>query len=218
MSFPGFQELPRGGRDGQVQRVRGVRTAWDYPQSLNDVMLAPTHTIAETMPRWAAGTDDGGVFSNSAWLYSTLIALPGGASITRIAFSSRTTAANTPTFQWFAIYDTQDPTVPRLMACTLDDGATAWAAQTEKTLGLRGGSWIVPESGLYYVGEYVVATARPSLACAAASTSAGRPPGNTSIATMRLDAIGGGLATAPGTLNNGSLQTNGTGGIYARVL
>lgn len=90
----------------------------------------------------------------------TLVALPlyQNDVVTNITFKSHTTAANTPTHWWFALYDGSF----NLLQQTADQTSTAWAAFTAKTLALTS-TYTVTTSGVYYVGIMVAATTVPTL-------------------------------------------------------
>jgi hypothetical protein len=59
--------------------------------------------------------------------------------------------------QWFCLYTAAGAK----LAVTNDDGATAWAANTVKTLNLTT-PYAVTSSGLYYVGAGIFATGYPN--------------------------------------------------------
>jgi hypothetical protein len=78
--------------------------------------------------------------------------------ISSITFWSGSTAAVTPTNQWFALVRQSDRAVLR---ATTDDTTAAWAANTAKTLSLS--SAYTPGSDtLAYVGVMVAATTPPT--------------------------------------------------------
>lgn len=91
---------------------------------------------------------------------SVAVALMAGDIVSRIAFKSGATAANTPTNWWFALYD--DAATPNLLAQTADQLTGAWAADTAQDLVLSAPQFI-PRSGIYYAAIMVKATAVPSL-------------------------------------------------------
>jgi hypothetical protein len=91
---------------------------------------------------------------------SVAIPLQAGQIVTNISFVSATTAANTPTNYWFALYS---PSGAALRAQTADQTSTAWGANTVKTLALVA-PYTVTASGIYYVGIMVKATTPPTLA------------------------------------------------------
>jgi hypothetical protein len=80
--------------------------------------------------------------------------------LTRIGFKSGTTAAGTPTAQWFAIVRRSDR---RILARTVDDGATAWPADTVKELLLQGNGYTPPADIAVFLARCVTATTPPSM-------------------------------------------------------
>lgn len=86
------------------------------------------------------------------------IALPRGKTVSTITFRSRTTAAVTPTNQWYTLRDAGY----NLLGVTANDGATAWPASTSKPLNLA-----VPHdvtaTAKFFLGIVVTAATPPSL-------------------------------------------------------
>ena len=117
-------------------------------------VLGMTGIFAETMPRETcpevntiAPTVSGTLFMQAIYLYA-------GQLVSNITVSSATTAAGTPTAGRVGLYSlTRD-----LLATSADQAATAWAANTIKTLAMTT-PYRVPTSGLYYIGFYMTATA-----------------------------------------------------------
>jgi hypothetical protein len=116
--------------------------------------LGITGTLAETMPRetcpevnTVAPTASGTLFMQAIYLYA-------GQLVSNITASSATTAANTPTNYFFALYDGSR----NLRAVSANQTTTAWAANTVKTLAMTT-PYRVPTSGLYYIGVMMTATA-----------------------------------------------------------
>lgn len=91
--------------------------------------------------------------------------LPEGITINSISFWSATTAGATLTNQLFGLYDNNR----NLLATSVNDGATAWAANTKKTLALTA-SFTTTYTGLYYLAIMVAATTVPTLKGATART------------------------------------------------
>ncbi|WP_165944293.1 hypothetical protein [Micromonospora sp. KC213] len=91
---------------------------------------------------------------------SVPVYLRAGDVITNISARSGATAANTPTNYWFALYS--NAATPALLAQTADQTSTAWAANTVKTVALSAPVTIT-ETGIYWVGIAMAATAVPSL-------------------------------------------------------
>lgn len=86
------------------------------------------------------------------------IDLPVQLRLTAISFWSGTTALAAGANQWFGIFDRNR--FPLML--TADDGATAWAATTRKTLTLAA-PLLTPYAGLYYLGILVVAGTVPTI-------------------------------------------------------
>ena len=125
----------------------------------------PTAALAQTHPR--AGV----TISN---LPGTLVSgrqsfcaiyLSAGMVISTITVCSGTTAAGTPTAQWFSLYDANR----NKLAVTADDTTTAWGSNSYKTLTLSS-PYTVPTSGIYYIGVMVAASTVPTMAGFLAST------------------------------------------------
>ena len=103
-----------------------------------------------------------------------LIWLDAGTVITSISFWSGSTAAVTPTNQWFSIRDVNR----NLKAITVDGTTGGWNAVVEKTLNLTA-PFTVPTSGFFYLGCMVAAATPPTLlgvAYAAGTAVSGKPP------------------------------------------
>ncbi len=136
-------------------------TAWggEYePLGAGNYMgLGIAGTLAETLPRHLViETNIAPLTSGTLWLQ--LIYLPAGTLVSNISFFSATTAAGTPTNQFFALYSRRFG----LLARSADDTTTAWAANTIKTLAMTT-PYRVPVSDFYYVGIMVAATTVPTL-------------------------------------------------------
>lgn len=104
--------------------------------------------------------DTGQVALVTEVMTSVPIYLHAGDVITNISVRSGATAANTPTNYWLALYSSA--ATPALLAQTADQTSTAWGANTTKTLALATAQTIT-ESGVYWVGIMVKATAVPTL-------------------------------------------------------
>jgi hypothetical protein len=94
-----------------------------------------------------------------------LLYIPAGLKFTKIFFWAGTTAAGTPTNQWFTLR-----TLSRqLIGITQDDTTAVWASNTEKQLSFANVTTgalqtiTAPYSGYYYIGVNVTATTPPSL-------------------------------------------------------
>lgn len=100
---------------------------------------------------------------------SVALYLEAGEVVTSLTFCSATTAANTPTNWWFALYSTA--ATPALLAQTADQTNTAWAANTAKTVALAT-PYTAPTSGVYYAAIMVKATTPPTLLGASLNANA----------------------------------------------
>ena len=134
------------------------------PQEPN---LKVANVKAETIPR-ALLAEANVAALVSGRLQLQAIWLNKGAVITSISFWSATTAGATLTNQLFGLYDANR----NLLATSVNDTSTAWAANSQKSLALSSpASYTVPSTGLYYVGIMVAATTVPTLKGPAAPTA-----------------------------------------------
>lgn len=102
----------------------------------------------------------------SGVMTSVALYLERGDLVTNLTFVSATTAADTPTHWWFALYS--NATTPALIAQTADQTTGAWAANTVKTLALSS-PHRVTATGIYYAAVMVAAdVAVPTLVGATA--------------------------------------------------
>lgn len=115
-------------------------------------------TLAETIPRQCCNEANVSMAA-SGTLNLQLIYLYAGQTVANITISSATTAAGTPTHYWFALYDYS---TRNLLASSADQTSTAWAANTVKTLAMST-PYVVPVTGLYYIGYVMVATTVPTI-------------------------------------------------------
>lgn len=122
-----------------------------------DLPLAPAGAIAETFSRAGAVMSNQGILS-SARLHLHAIHLSAGTVISSASFMAGTTAAGTPTHQWFALYDS----ALGLIGQTGNDTSEAWTANTVKTLAFAT-PLTTTYSGLHYLGILVTASTPPSL-------------------------------------------------------
>ena len=135
--------------------VHRDRNLAEYTYSpTNNGVLGATGVFAETIPReicpevnTVAPTASGTLFMQAIYLYA-------GQLVSNIGISSATTAANTPTNYFFALYSS----ARALLAVSANQTTTAWAANTYKTLAMTT-PYRVPTSGLYYIGIMMTATA-----------------------------------------------------------
>lgn len=122
--------------------------------------VSGANVIAQTMPR-NVGMADLTVLATGRLILAQ-VRLQKGQIIRRIGFCSGATPANTPTNQWFALYDSAGV----LLAVTSDDTTTAWGANAFKVLAFSANE-VIQTSGIYYVGVMVTATTPPTLRGAA---------------------------------------------------
>lgn len=118
--------------------------------------LRRSGVLAETAPRNQTVLATGSVVVSGRQTLAA-IWLPQGITVTNISFMSGTTAATTPTNQWFSLYSAAFAK----LAVTVDDTTAAWGAETRKTLALST-PYVVSTGGLYYVGIMIAAAAVPT--------------------------------------------------------
>lgn len=126
-------------------------------------------------PVWALGGSPAGMYRENIplWLCNgnlaalttqvmtdTFIYLEAGEVVSALTFMSATTAANTPTNQWAALYSTA--ATAALIAQTPDLTTAAWAANTSKAFTFTT-PLTIPASGIYRAAIMVKATAVPTL-------------------------------------------------------
>ncbi len=117
----------------------------------------PASALAQTFDR-ASGAIIAQTAPASATQQFNAIYLTKGQIISTITFVNGATAGGTLLNQWFSLYSSARV----LLGVTNDDTSTAWGANAAKTLTLAT-PYIVPSSGLYYVGCMVKATTVPTL-------------------------------------------------------
>ena len=142
----------------------------------------------ETTSRLRLGTASTPV---SGALYLVPIWLPKGLVVSNISFTSGSTAAVTPTNQWFTLHNSSRVALAR----TADATTAAWAANTTKTLNVAqttagsASSYTTTYTGLHYLGFMVAAGTMPnivgegSLPAGVANASPGFGPTNSSQTT-----------------------------------
>lgn len=124
------------------------------------------------------------------------IHIRSGVAINSISFWSATTAGATITNQLFGLYDNN----LNLLATSVNDGATAWAANSRKTLALTA-QFTTTYTGLYYLGIMVAATTVPTLKGNTAKTGgqlSGGAPSTGGTSTTGLTTALPATAAAPG--------------------
>jgi hypothetical protein len=141
--------------------TRNVRDALGYVNLADPA--SPDTFFRRNLPRTGL-TDDAGDTGHVALVTQVMTSVPiylhAGDVITNVSFRSGATAANTPTNWWFALYS--KAATPALLAQTADQTSTAWGANTTMTKALASPVTIT-ESGIYWVGIMVKATAVPTL-------------------------------------------------------
>lgn len=154
----------------------------------------PTGAKAATMSR---GRSSGSSLTpTSGRLCLTGLTVPRG-TISSISFLSGGTPAATPTNQWFCLVDQN----LNVLAKTVDNTTTAWAANTVKTLALSALYEVVTDMQVY-VGIVVVAGTMPSLnATASSSITTGLAPvfsGNSTTGLTNPASLGATAAAISG--------------------
>lgn len=134
----------------------------DYATPMRGLWM-PSGAIYEAWPRNQGSTNSGVLTSGTLRLACPLV-IRAGIPITSISFCSATTAAATPTNQWFCLVAQSDR---KILAVTANDTTTAWASQTSKTLTIAGGPYTPLADMAVWVGAMVSATTVPSLAALA---------------------------------------------------
>jgi hypothetical protein len=119
--------------------------------------MVPSGRI-ETRSRLDSGVTSSTVTSGT--LYLIPVWLPIGTVVNSITFVAGNTGFSTLTNQWFTLHDNSRVQ----LAVTANDGATAWAAQAVKTLGVAtvaagaAASFTTTYAGVHYLGFMVTAT------------------------------------------------------------
>lgn len=127
---------------------------------LREAAMRPAAAVAETFPRDRSIANQGPLATGRLSLFG--VYLVAGEVVTNIVFWSGTTAYTPGTHQWFALYSYLTSTTFSKLGVTADDGATAWAANSKKSLAMAS-PYTVPTSGWYYFGICVVGGTVPSL-------------------------------------------------------
>jgi hypothetical protein len=130
-------------------------TGWILIDDDDDV--SPTASAYETFSRESADANLP-VLATGTLVFQAIF-LPANTVISSITCVSGSTAAGTPTNQWFAVYDQS----LNKLAVTADDTTAVWNADAAKTLLISGG-FTTTYSGLHYIGVMVKATTPPTLA------------------------------------------------------
>jgi hypothetical protein len=115
-----------------------------------------TFGVTSTVPIWANLGNQGGPTSGRIVLVP--IELDVNLTISAIAFTSGTTAATSPTNQWFVLCNSSKVA----LAYTANDTTTAWGTNTRKQLSLTS-PYTTTYRGRHYLGVLVTASTPPSL-------------------------------------------------------
>ena len=110
-------------------------------------------TLAESIPRSLCVEANSATPTASGTLFMQAIYLTAGQTVSNISWASATTGAGTPTHWMFGLYSAGRA----LLATSADQLTAAWAANTIKTLAMTT-PYLVPTSGIYYIGMFMAAT------------------------------------------------------------
>lgn len=122
---------------------------------LNQYVL--TGALYETIDRNIC-TETNTSLLSSGRLSLQAIWLPAGITINSISFWSATTAGASLTNQLFGLYDSSR----NLLATSVNDTSTAWAANSKKTLALSS-AFTTTYAGIHYLAIMVTATTVPTM-------------------------------------------------------
>jgi hypothetical protein len=116
-------------------------------------LWAPTGCLAESIDRQGCTESNNAVPTASGTLFLQAIWLTAGQTVSNISWFSASTAASSPTHWMFGLYSA----ARALLATSADQTTTAWAANTMKTLAMTT-PYLIPTTGLYYIGMFMAAT------------------------------------------------------------
>lgn len=150
--------IPEKGRESRERASLG---------DLKSRLWLPGAAVDETMRRVDATSATAQALTSGTLHLTGAIVLPGGVPVSRVGFVSGSTAGATMTNQWFAIVRQSDLVV---LAVTVDDTSTAWAANTLKELVLSSPLQIVDDTPVY-LGVMVAGSTTPNLAGATLSNA-----------------------------------------------
>ena len=142
LAVPGTTTLSTG-TIGQSYLYDGSNVVAGYPAAARQAFFRPTGTLAETVERTNISAT--GFGASSGRVYAAAVPLLKGQTVTTITFFA-VAAVNTPSNQWFGLYDSSG----NKLAVTNDDTTTAWAANAAKPLNLTS-PYSITSSGLYYL-------------------------------------------------------------------
>jgi hypothetical protein len=185
-------------------------------QTLREKYLAVSTTIGESAAR--TGNLNSPFASASGTLYLTAVALPAGAVVGHIAFTSGGTGATSPTHWWFGLYDSSY----NQLAVTADQTSGAFAQNTYKTLAIAtiasgaSATFTTTYTGLYYAGFMMSTTGGTGNATIVAYAH-----NNTAVSSLSPVLAGTsdtGQTTPPSFSHTATTPTAVTGIPYAIVL
>jgi len=116
-------------------------------------LYAPSGFLAESINRSICTETNNAVPTLTGTLFMQAIWLTAGQTVSNISWHSATTAASVPTHWMFGLYSA----ARALLATSTDQLTTAWAATTMKTLAMTV-PYLVPTTGIYYIGMFMAAT------------------------------------------------------------
>jgi len=167
--------------------------------------LEPAGAKAETCPRNGPAGNLSGILS-SGRLHLVAIPIASGVTVSNIVFMTGTTAASSPTNQWFGLFDQN-----RIcLALTANATTAAWAANAVKSLALTS-PFVTTYSGLHYLGVMVAATTVPTLTGTASTAQAN------AIAPIQAGTSNTGQTTPPGLPFTASAITASANVPYAYI-
>jgi hypothetical protein len=149
-----YPYVPVVGDYGRVGAA-GPAGALDYSPD-EGILLAPTGTIAQTVPRNSAVSQAGQIIVGGT-ITGALIALREGQKITNINYMNGGTGGATLTHHWAVLADANGI----ILAASADDVAATIPTTTQKTYPLTA-PYTVPFTGAYYVATCVVGTTMPT--------------------------------------------------------
>ena len=138
----------------QIDPAAGI-AAYEATNAAEALEGASAATIVSNLSRYQCTGNVLGAATQV--MLSVALPLKAGTVVTSLTFMSATTAANTPTNWWFALYSPAG----NLIAQTADQTSTAWASNTVKTLALSA-AHTVTANGVYYAAVMMKAAAVPT--------------------------------------------------------
>lgn len=183
--------------DGELANAGGTN-----PEESN---FCTTACKAESIERWALNEVNVAALS-SGRISAQMIWLREGTVITSLSFWSATTALVTGTNQLFGLYSVAGR---QLLAQSVNDTSTAWAANTKKTLALATPTrYVVQVTTFYWIVCMVAATTVPTLKGQTAAVAITGPRANIGLALVGTANTG--LTTAlPAVLGTITVTSSG---------